>query len=165
MEIKNSSEMKKALPALKKSMSDGCTVILNHSEHCFHCIKFMPEWNRFEKSQQGSLVKIIKIEGSAYGPDIDPELYRKLSDNLHMYFPMVIVFVNGTRYMYDGPRSSAALTAFVASKKPVAATKKPATPVNATKKPATPVAATKKPATPVAATKKPAVPARKKAEK
>jgi len=116
MHINSSKELKASTEKLQGLMTKGCTVVLNHSEYCGHCHAFMPEWNKFERASKGTPVKVVKIEGSAYSEAVEPSLFKKLSDNSQLYFPMVIVFIYGKRFLYQGERTASSLKQFVVSK-------------------------------------------------
>lgn len=113
-----------ATSKLQKMMETGNAVFLNYSNYCGHCHVFMPEWKKFEKRMKNKSIKTVKIEGSSFSPGMDSKMFSKLSDKRELYFPMVLVFVNGKRYIYKGERTADSLDSFVTDKITKAAAKK-----------------------------------------
>ena len=103
--------------------SRGNSVVLNHWTQCGHCIMFKPEWEKFRKDMVGEKeLTLISIEMSAARPLFSNSaiLQNKLSDQGQLYFPMIIVFVDGKKYMYQGERTAEALKKFYEAKRTVA---------------------------------------------
>jgi thiol-disulfide isomerase/thioredoxin len=131
---------------LKKLVSSGNTVVFNHAHWCGHCQVFKPEWSAFKEKNKGS-VNIVEIESAALDSiKNDKGLYKRIvpSDG-SVYFPMIIVFTNGVakskKSMYEGSRTSPALTSYVSAKiasspksKPSSTPKKTASKKTVTKK-------------------------------
>lgn len=108
----------------------GCHIIFIYATWCGACHAFMPQWKEFEKTKPAH-VSITKIESNAL-QSLDKSLYKSLADNDSMYFPMVIIFINGKKYHYHGVRTASDLHKFVEQKsaqkplqKPVKATAAP----------------------------------------
>ena len=144
--ITTPDQLSQSVTMIKKCSKSGCTVILSHSRWCSHCIAFKPQWDIFEKNP-GKGVDTISIEADSYKNGIVPDLYKLLSDNNQMYYPMIILFVDGKRYLYNGERSAVALKSFVASKRKESkapAAKKPVVKAPAAKKPVVKAPAAKK---------------------
>ncbi len=106
---------------LKKLVSSGNTVVFNHAHWCGHCQVFKPEWSAFKEKNKGS-VNIVEIESAALDSiKNDKGLYKRIvpADG-SVYFPMIIVFTNGVakskKTMYEGSRTSPALTSYVSAK-------------------------------------------------
>ncbi len=125
LHIQSDDVMTKKVSWIKTCTQEGCYIVLNYATWCGACHAFMPEWLKFEKAAPKG-VKLIKVESSAYAslPYSQPSLYKKLTDKGSLYFPMVVMFVDGKKYMFKGERSAEGLKKFVDSKKKPA-TKKP----------------------------------------
>ncbi len=118
LHIQSDDGMTKKIDMMKNCTKEGCFIVLNYASWCGACHAFMPEWVKFEKHAPKG-VKLIKVESSAYTslPYQQPGLYKKLTDKGNLYFPMIIMFVDGKKYMYKGERSAEALKTFVNAKK------------------------------------------------
>jgi thioredoxin domain-containing protein 5 len=77
-------------------------------EQCGHCKRFSPEWDTFVQTYTGP-VKLRKVDMSEAGDDLEKYNIRG--------FPTILIIDENGEYMdYDGPRTSEALTKFLASK-------------------------------------------------
>ena len=79
-----------------------------YMEQCGHCKRFSPEWDTFVQTYTGP-VKLRKVDMSEAGDDLEKYNIRG--------FPTILIIDENGEYMdYDGPRTSEALTKFLASK-------------------------------------------------
>ena len=77
-----------------------------YMNQCGHCKRFSPEWDNFVQSYTGP-VTLRKVEMSEAGDDLDKYNIRG--------FPTILVVDNKGEFKdYDGPRTSEALTKFLA---------------------------------------------------
>jgi len=77
-----------------------------YMNQCGHCKRFSPEWDNFVQSYTGP-VTLRKVEMSEAGDDL--EKY-----NIRGFPTILVVDDNGEFKDYDGPRTSEALTKFLA---------------------------------------------------
>ena len=77
-----------------------------YMNQCGHCKRFSPEWDNFVQSYTGP-VTLRKVEMSEAGDDLEKYNIRG--------FPTILVVDNKGEFKdYDGPRTSEALTKFLA---------------------------------------------------
>ena len=77
-----------------------------YMNQCGHCKRFSPEWDNFVQSYTGP-VTLRKVEMSEAGDDLEKYNIRG--------FPTILVVDDKGEFKdYDGPRTSEALTKFLA---------------------------------------------------
>lgn len=156
------ANMKKFENALQNT-----SVLLHHANFCWHCQAMRGEFEEFKKAAKHP---VVEVESAALDKLKQyPTIYRRATPgDGSMYFPMIVVFVRKVgmspkRYIYQGPRTSEAIKAFVEKKS------SPARPASAPASPLKPSAAARKPSAaprkPSAAARKPSAAARKPSKK
>ena len=114
LHIQKAEEMNKYARMIENYTKTGNHVFLNYAHWCGACQMFLPEWKLFQNNASKQGINVIMIESSGYDdlPHANRTLYHKLSNDGQMYFPMVFVYVNGVKHLYEGERSALALQRF-----------------------------------------------------
>ncbi len=114
LHIQKADEMKKYSSRLEKFTNKGNYIFLNYAHWCGACQIFLPEWKVFQSNASKQGINVVMIESSGYDqlPHVNSTLYNKLSNSGQMYFPMVFMYSNGKKYIYDGQRSAEGIQKF-----------------------------------------------------
>lgn len=95
----------------------GNALVFIHAPWCPYTVAFYKAWKKIKKSLLNSpLVNIIEIDDKAitHIRTQQPNLFRKLAGKeLKLYFPTVLLFVNGKRYKYEDEREVDKVLQFV----------------------------------------------------
>lgn len=86
---------------------------LYHANWCGHCVKFLPEWNKFKNTIKNKLdnkIEIHDIESSNVTTDV------KIAGKQLEGYPTVKVEYNGKEFEYKGKRTYEGLSDFVYSR-------------------------------------------------
>lgn len=96
--------------------SNNVDVYFFHVDWCPHCIKAMPEWNKFSEKTNGTLVNGYKVicHNIDCTNDADPTISQLIKNNNIAGYPTVnISFDDGTQITFDSNISSNSLATFV----------------------------------------------------
>lgn len=92
-------------------------LVFIHAPWCPYTVAFYKAWKKIKKNLLStSKVNIIEIDDKAitYIRTQQPNLFRKLAGKeLKLYFPTVLLFVNGKRYKYEDEREVDKVLQFV----------------------------------------------------
>ena len=103
---------KKNLDLLNEMLKDN-VIIFIYGKNCPHCVTFKPEWTKYKKKSNISIIEIESV--------VITEIYnnhKKIFKKITMkdgpvYFPMIILLnVKNTKtkkYLYEGGRKSSAI--------------------------------------------------------
>jgi thiol-disulfide isomerase/thioredoxin len=101
IEVKDASSIKKYNELVQK----GSVFVLFHAKWCGHCIKFMPEWNKFIDGLQTTHIPIASVEQS-FIKDI------KGFNNIQGFPTLGVVNGNVLKPEYKGGRKKEDLLSF-----------------------------------------------------
>lgn len=120
--VNNPDQMQSHIKNIMVCSENKCVIVFNFAHWCGACQMFMPEWLKFEALHNKSVDHIFKIESSSYQhlPYSNVGAYKHLTANGELYFPMIILYINGKKYMYEGSRTAADLKSFIQAKKQAA---------------------------------------------
>jgi hypothetical protein len=92
-------------------------LVFIHAPWCPYTVAFYKAWKQIKKSLlKSSKVNIIEIDDKAITQirTQQPNVFRKLAGKeLKLYFPTVLLFVNGKRYKYEDERDIDKVLQFV----------------------------------------------------
>jgi thiol-disulfide isomerase/thioredoxin len=99
------------------SKTKSTSLVFIHAPWCPYTVAFYKAWKKIKKSLlDSSKVNIIEIDDKAITEIRTqlPNVFRKLAGKeLKLYFPTVLLFVNGKRYKYEDEREVDKVIEFV----------------------------------------------------
>jgi thiol-disulfide isomerase/thioredoxin len=98
-------------------ISNGNALVFIHAPWCPYTVAFYKAWKKIKKTLLNtSEVNVIEIDDKAITQIRTqfPNVFRKLAGKeLKLYFPTVLLFVNGKRYKYEDEREVDKVVQFV----------------------------------------------------
>lgn len=104
---------KRSVASLNRRINGSAPVlVLFHADWCPHCIAMKPEWEQLVSRLSGTNARVFEIEHTVV------EYIRRndLASYANVFgYPTVTLFHNQSRSQYSGPRTAAAMEAWVLS--------------------------------------------------
>jgi thiol-disulfide isomerase/thioredoxin len=110
MELNDNSHLtKQNMKKLETSLNGNNVIILLHAKWCGWCQQFRPEWNKFvNQHKNNENLLVVEVESDQL-ERLNKSVRDKLVKNENIGFPTIFLFKNGSKYKYEGERTSSAL--------------------------------------------------------